>query len=126
MSVTGHYLPHPGDSRQPGQPGAVVAERVLRHRVQQRYLDVRAHVTGHEDTGVGQEHRAVAGRVPVVHDQLGLGPVPRDHVRVERREPPEQGDVMARRGLLRLAGQLRQLSLGERGRGRGRVPGRAS
>jgi len=78
MPVAGHHLPDAGHGRQPLHPGAVVAERIRRDGIEQRYLHVGAHVSGDQDTALRQEHRAVTGRVPVVHDQPGLRPVPRD------------------------------------------------
>lgn len=88
VPVAGHDLAHPGHGRQPLHPGAVVAERIRLRRVEQRDLHVGAHVAGHEDAGVGQEHRAVTGCVPVVHDQQGLRPVPGNGRGVKRDEPP--------------------------------------
>src|SRR5580700_6780847 len=49
VPVAGHHQAHTGHRRQCRQPGAVVAERILRRRVQQRYLHVGAHVAGHKD-----------------------------------------------------------------------------
>ncbi len=68
VPVTRDHLLHAGHGRQPGEPGPVIAERVVRHGIKQRYLHVRAHIAGDQDAGIRQEHRAVARRVRVVDD----------------------------------------------------------
>ena len=124
MPVTGYHLAYAGHRRQSRKPRAVVAERVLRLRVQQRDLHVRAHVAGHEDASLRQEHRAVARRVPVVHDQFRGRAVPGNGRRVENRQPPEQLQVVPGGGPLRLLDHARSFGLGDLDRGRGGVPGR--
>jgi hypothetical protein len=78
VAVAGHHQAHPRHGRQPLHPGAVITERIRRRGIEQRNLHVGTHIPGDQDTAVRQEHRAVAGRVPVMHDQPGLGPLPRD------------------------------------------------
>ena len=90
MPVTGDDLAHAGHGCQPLHPGAVVAERIRRHDVEQRDLHIRAHVAGDQDAGAGKENGAVAGGVPVVPDQLSLRPVPRDGGSIQRLQSPDQ------------------------------------
>ena len=84
VAVAGHHLTDARHGRQSLHPGAVVAQRIRRDRVQQRYLDVGAHIAGHQDASVGQEHGAVPWRMPVVHDHLGRRPVPGNDRGVQR------------------------------------------
>ena len=124
MPVAGHYLADAGYGRQPLHPGAVVAERIRRDGVEQRYLHVGAHVSGDQDTALRQEHRAVTGRMPVVHDQPGLRTVPRDGGSVQCSHPPDQGQVVTGHGPLDPVDDVVPLGLGDGDGGRRGVPGR--
>ena len=77
VAVAGHDQPHARRSRQQCQAPPVAAERVGRVGVEQRDLDVGAHVAGDEHSAVGQEQRAMTGGVRVVgeHHRARTGPV---------------------------------------------------
>ena len=122
MPVAGHHLPDAGHGRQPLHPGAVVAERIRRDGVEQRYLHVGAHVPGDQDTSFRQEHRAVTGCVPVVHDQPGLRPVPRDSGSAQRSHPAHQFQVVPGHGLPEILENVLPVGLGELDRGRRGIP----
>jgi hypothetical protein len=77
MAVPRHHPAHVRYGRKPLDAGQVVTERVICDGVQDRDLDVGEHVARDQHAGVGDEHRAVPGRVPVVDSQLGSTATPR-------------------------------------------------
>jgi hypothetical protein len=123
-AVAGDGKPDPRDAREQAEAGPVAAERVVPVQVEQRGLDVRAHVASDQHPGPGQEDRTVPGRVPVVlvHDRAGAGPV--DLAGVQRLNLGEQGQVVPGRFLLDLLSQGDHGPGGEGGRAGRRVPGR--
>jgi hypothetical protein len=127
MPVTGDDLAHAGYGRQPLQPDPVVAERVRRDGVEQRNLHVRAHVAGDQDPGARKENGAVAGGVPVMHDQPGLRPVPRDGGFIQWPQPTDQRQVMTGRGPLDLVQDAVPFGRGDgHGGGRGGIDEQAT
>lgn len=116
-SVPGDHLADAGDGGQAGQAGAVVAHRVVGDGVEQRDLRVGDHVADGKDADLGQEDRAVAGGVRVVHDQARGRTVPGNRVRLQCGHPPEQRQVMARRGRLHAGHHPVPLGFGDHHRG---------
>jgi hypothetical protein len=123
VAVAGHDQPHARGPRQQSQAPPVAAERVGRLGVEQRDLDVGAHVAGDEHSDLGQEHGAVTGGVPVVreHDRARPGPV--DLAAEQRLEAGEQREVVAGRLLPHRADEPGQFPGGGRDRAWRRVPG---
>jgi hypothetical protein len=78
VAVAGYHQPHARGPGQQFQAPPVAAERVGRVGVEQRDLDVGAHVAGDEHSAVGQEQRAVAGGVRVVGEHHRSRPGPAD------------------------------------------------
>jgi hypothetical protein len=95
VPVARDHLTHAGHRGQPPHAREVVTERIRRQGVKQRYLDVGAHVARDQDPAIGQEHCPVAGGVPVMDDQPGLRPVPRDCVGVQSTDLPDEREVEA-------------------------------
>jgi hypothetical protein len=81
VPMAGDHQPDARHRGQPGQASAVIAQRLVGVRVQQRYLDIGTHVAGHQNAAAGQEHRAVTGSMPIVNDQFRRRARPRDGVR---------------------------------------------
>jgi hypothetical protein len=124
VAVTGHHMADVRHRRQPLHPGAVGAERIGRHSVQQGDLHVGAHVAGDQDASIGKEHSAVSRSVPVVHDHLGGWPVPGNDRGVKRLEPPDQREIMSRNRLLEVLDHAVPLGFGHGHCGGRGVPGR--
>jgi hypothetical protein len=123
VAVAGHDHPHALGPRQQSQAPPVAAERVGRLGVEQRDLDVGAHVAGDQHSDLGQEDGAVTGGVRVVreHDRARPGPV--DLAAEQRLEAGEQREVVAGARLGDAADQPGQFPGGGRDRARRRVPG---
>jgi hypothetical protein len=122
VPVPRHHHPYPRQGRQPRQPRPVFPEGVCRRQIQQRYLDVGAHVPRHEHTGRRQEHRAVPRRVRVVGDHSCLRPGPRHQVTGVRNQRPERRRIVPGRRRLPFPGKPGALPRGDDDRGRRRVP----
>ena len=68
--------PDNGQCSQAVQASQVVTDRIGLVEIEQRHLDVGAHVAGDERSAVGQEDRAVAWRMPLMRHHHRLGAVP--------------------------------------------------
>ncbi len=78
MTMARHDLAHARQRRQPFEASPIVAERIGRVHVEQRYLHVGAHVAGDKHAAVRQEHGAMARRVPGVNDEMCRRAIPRN------------------------------------------------
>jgi hypothetical protein len=123
VAVAGHEHPHARGRREQSQAPPVAAERVGRLGVEQRDLDVGAHVAGDKHSGLGQEDGAVTGGVRVMreHDRARPGPV--DLTAEQRLEPGEQREVVAGRLLPHRGDEPGQFPGRGRDRARRGVPG---
>ena len=122
-AVAGHHQPHARGPGQQSQAPPIAAERVGRLGVEQRDLDVGAHVAGDEHAGLGQEHGAVAGGVRVVRQHHRARPGPVDLAAEQRLEPGEEREVVPGGLLPRRVDERGQSPGGGRDRARGRVAG---
>jgi hypothetical protein len=95
VAVAGHDQPYPLGPGQQSQASPVAAEGVGRLGVEQRDLNIGAHVAGDEHAGLGQEHGAVTGRVRVVREHHRARPGPVDLPAEQRLEAGEQREVVA-------------------------------
>ena len=115
-----------GDIREQPQARTVAAKRVGTVQVEQRNLDVGAHVADNQYATVGEEDRTVAGGVRVVRVDEGARARPVDLAADERLDPGEQPQVMAGRALFHLGDQAGLCPGRDRYRVRCRVPGRVA